>query len=54
MTPGNLCGFQEGLQRVKIKQMLQAWEAETPGRIDSLFRSMQNVTPSHLVDGKII
>ncbi len=50
IIPCNLCGSQENLQRVQIKQMLQAWEAETPGRIDSLFRSLQNVTPSHLAD----
>ncbi len=53
IIPCNLCGSQEGLQRVKIKQMLQTWETETPGRIDSLFRSMQNVTPSHLADGEL-
>lgn len=53
IIPCNLCGSQENLQRVKIKQMLQAWEAETPGRIDSLFRSMQNVTPSHLADSEL-
>jgi tRNA 2-thiocytidine biosynthesis protein TtcA len=53
IIPCNLCGSQENLQRVKIKQMLQAWEAETPGRVESLFRAMQNVTPSHLADGKL-
>ena len=53
IIPCNLCGSQVNLQRVKIKQMLQAWEAETPGRIESLFRSMQNVTPSHLADGEL-
>lgn len=50
IIPCNLCGSQENLQRVQIKQMLQAWEAETPGRMDSLFRAMQTVTPSHLAD----
>ncbi len=50
IIPCNLCGSQENLQRVQIKQMLQAWEQENPGRIDSLFRSLQNVTPSHLAD----
>ena len=50
IIPCNLCGSQSNLQRVQIKQMLQAWERETPGRIDSLFKSLQNVTPSHLAD----
>ena len=50
IIPCNLCGSQENLQRGQIKQMLQAWEKAYPGRIDSLFRSIQNVTPSHLAD----
>ena len=50
IIPCNLCGSQENLQRAQIKQMLQCWERETPGRIDSLFRSLQNVSPSHLAD----
>ena len=29
IIPCNLCGSQENLQRVKIKQMLQTWEIET-------------------------
>ena len=33
--------------------MLQAWEREAPGRIDSLFKSLQNVTPSHLADPEL-
>ena len=50
IIPCNLCGSQANLQRVQIKQMLQAWERENPGRIDSLFRSIQNVSPSQLAD----
>jgi tRNA 2-thiocytidine biosynthesis protein TtcA len=50
IIPCNLCGSQENLQRAKIKEMLQAWERESPGRIDSIFRSLQNVAPSHLAD----
>jgi tRNA 2-thiocytidine biosynthesis protein TtcA len=30
--------------------MLQDWNKRFPGRIESMFRAMQNVTPSHLVD----
>ena len=50
IIPCNLCGSQENLQRGQIKQLLAAWEQEDPGRIDSLFRSIQNVSPSHLAD----
>jgi tRNA 2-thiocytidine biosynthesis protein TtcA len=53
IIPCNLCGSQENLQRVKIKQMLQTWERESPGRINSLFNSLQNVTPSHLADTEL-
>ncbi|MEM8808405.1 MAG: tRNA 2-thiocytidine(32) synthetase TtcA [Cyanobacteria bacterium P01_G01_bin.38] len=50
IIPCNLCGSQENLQRATIKQMLQTWEAEHPGRTESLFRSLQNISPSHLAD----
>ncbi len=50
VIPCNLCGSQDNLQRVQIKAMLQAWEQEHPGRIETIFRSLQNVVPSHLAD----
>ena len=53
IIPCNLCGSQENLERVKIKQMLQTWERENPGRIDNLFRSIKNVVPSHLADTEL-
>ena len=53
IIPCNLCGSQENLQRAKIKQMLQDWERESPGRIDSIFRSLQNVSPSQLADTQL-
>ena len=53
IIPCNLCGSQENLQRAKIKEMLQAWEKESPGRIDSIFRSVQNVSPSQLADTEL-
>ncbi|MEM9948240.1 MAG: tRNA 2-thiocytidine(32) synthetase TtcA [Cyanobacteria bacterium P01_D01_bin.36] len=46
LIPCSLCGSQTNLQRVQIKQMLQAWKAESPGRVASIFRSVQNVAPS--------
>lgn len=53
IIPCNLCGSQENLQRAQIKRMLQTWEQEHPGRTESLFRSLQNVAPSHLADPQL-
>jgi len=50
IIPCNLCGSQENLQRQAIKQMLNEWEKRFPGRVESMFRSIQNVVPSHLMD----
>lgn len=50
IIPCNLCGSQENLQRVKVKEMLRQWERDTPGRVASVFRSLTDVVPSHLVD----
>ena len=53
IIPCNLCGSQENLQRQVIKDMLQKWDQEYPGRTDTLFTSMQNVVPSHLADTEL-
>lgn len=53
LIPCQLCGSQENLQRIQIKQMLQAWEREYPGRTEALFHSLQNVSPSHLADNNL-
>ena len=53
IIPCKLCGSQENLQRAQIKKLLQAWEEEYPGRTESLFHSIQNVTPSHLADTQL-
>ena len=50
VTPCNLCGPQDNLQRQVVKKMLQAWDREYPGRIESIFRAMTDVVPSHLAD----
>ena len=50
IIPCNLCGSQENLQRQVVKGMLQEWEQKTPGRLDIMFRSLQNVAPSQLAD----
>jgi tRNA 2-thiocytidine biosynthesis protein TtcA len=53
IIPCNLCGSQAGLKRQQIKSMIAAWERDDPGRTARLFRSLQNVTPSHLADGNL-
>ncbi|HET8807271.1 MAG TPA: tRNA 2-thiocytidine(32) synthetase TtcA [Methylophaga sp.] len=53
IIPCNLCGSQQNLQRQVIKDMLQAWEKQTPGRLENIFRSIQNVAPSQLADNKL-
>ena len=50
IIPCNLCGSQENLQRQVIKEMLNEWDKLYPGRIETMFRSLQNVVPSHLLD----
>ena len=50
IIPCNLCGSQENMKRREIKAMLAGWEQQDPGRSDRLFRSLQNVTASHLAD----
>lgn len=53
IIPCNLCGSQENMQRSQIKQLLRSWEQEYPGRIESLFSSLQNVTLSHLAEPQL-
>jgi tRNA 2-thiocytidine biosynthesis protein TtcA len=50
IIPCTLCGSQDNLQRVQIKQMLREWERKHPGRIDNIFHAMGSVVPSHLMD----
>ena len=51
IIPCTLCGSQENLQRKQVGQMLREWEKKHPGRIESMFSALQNVVPSHLMDG---
>ncbi|MBB1327367.1 tRNA 2-thiocytidine(32) synthetase TtcA [Pseudoalteromonas sp. SR45-1] len=50
IIPCNLCGSQENLQRQSIKGMLIDWDKESPGRVESIFKSIQNISPSQLAD----
>ena len=53
IIPCNLCGSQENLQRVQIKQMLADWERQYPGRTETIFRAIRNVAPSQLADPEL-
>jgi len=50
IIPCNLCGSQDGLQRQVVKEMLQTWERQHPGRMDTIFKAIKNVSPSQLAD----
>lgn len=50
IIPCDLCGSQEGLQRVQVKKLLDDWEVRTPGRRQVMFRALMNIRPSHLLD----
>lgn len=53
IIPCNLCGSQPNLQRQVVKEMVNDWDKRFPGRVESMFRAMQNVVPSHLADTKL-
>ncbi len=50
IIPCNLCGSQDGLQRMAMKSMLNEWERRTPGRRQVMARALAHVRPSHLLD----
>ena len=51
ISPCTLCGSQENLQRKQVAEMLREWERRHPGRVENMFTALQNVVPSHLLDG---
>lgn len=53
IIPCNLCGSQENLQRKQVKRMLQQWERETPGRVETMARALGDIRPSQLSDPKL-
>jgi len=53
IIPCDLCGSQDTLQRKQVKQMMREWEKRNPGRIETMFRALANVVPSHLMDRKL-
>ena len=53
IIPCNLCGSQENLQRKQVGEMLREWQKKYPGRVENMFNALQNVVPSHLLDGAL-
>ncbi|ORU91663.1 MAG: tRNA 2-thiocytidine(32) synthetase TtcA [Cycloclasticus sp. symbiont of Bathymodiolus heckerae] len=53
IIPCNLCGSQENLQRVQMKKMLNQWDKDFPGRVETIFNSLKNIKPSQLLDGNL-
>ncbi|MET3393848.1 tRNA 2-thiocytidine biosynthesis protein TtcA [Variovorax sp. 1140] len=51
IIPCTLCGSQENLQRKQVGEMLREWDKKYPGRVENMFTALQNVVPSHLLDG---
>ncbi len=50
IIPCNLCGSQANLQRQAMKQMLTGWDKQFPGRLETIFSSLQNIAPSQMAD----
>lgn len=53
IIPCDLCGSQDGLQRMAVKAMLDSWEKAHPGRRQKMFRALMNARPSHLLDPRL-
>ncbi|WP_426357646.1 tRNA 2-thiocytidine(32) synthetase TtcA [Pseudocolwellia sp. HL-MZ19] len=53
IIPCNLCGSQPNLERQNIKKMLNDWNINHPGRIESMFTAMKNIVPSHMCDSEL-
>ena len=53
IIPCNLCGSQDNLQRRQVRRMMDAWERESPGRLETIARALGNVQPSQLADASL-
>ena len=53
IIPCNLCGSQENLQRKQVKKMMEAWEKDSPGRIENIARALGDIRPSQLSDPRL-
>jgi tRNA 2-thiocytidine biosynthesis protein TtcA len=53
IIPCTLCGSQENLQRKVVRRMLEAWEKESPGRLETISRALGDIRPSQLSDRRL-
>jgi len=53
IIPCNLCGSQENLQRQAMKTMLTGWDKQFPGRLETIFSSLKNISPSQMADTQL-
>nr|WP_166666872.1 tRNA 2-thiocytidine(32) synthetase TtcA [Allofrancisella inopinata] len=53
IIPCNLCGSQDNLQRVFIKDMLNKWEKNNPERKNVIFKALSNISPSQMLDKEL-
>jgi tRNA 2-thiocytidine biosynthesis protein TtcA len=53
IIPCNLCGSQDNLQRQLIKEMLNGWQRQFPGRVETIFKALSDIAPSQLLDGEL-
>ena len=53
IIPCTLCGSQDNMQRQAVKKMLEGWQQQFPGRIESIFSSISDVSASQLADPKL-
>ena len=50
LIPCKLCGSQDNMQRVAVRNMLADWERAHPGRTESIFSALRHVELEHLAD----
>jgi tRNA 2-thiocytidine biosynthesis protein TtcA len=53
IIPCSLCGAQENLQRKVVRRMLDDWERQHPGRLETIFRALGHVVPAQLLDREL-
>lgn len=53
IIPCNLCGSQDGLQRVAVGELLREWDKKFPGRVESMFRAMGHIVTTHMMDPEL-
>jgi tRNA 2-thiocytidine biosynthesis protein TtcA len=53
IIPCNLCGSQDNLQRKQVKRMLEQWERDAPGRVETIARALGDIRPSQLSDPEL-